>query len=448
MSEAKKLKALTEEFLKNKRILIVEPSSAFANMISNFFGEFGADAGSVIFARNYEDALRQLNEAIPHILISEYSLGSSSGLMLMEVFEKLHEPASSVSIIISKESSDSAVAEAAEEQVDAFMVKPFSVADFEKRFSEVVQKKMHPSPYTTKIREGKALMKKTDYVGAIKVLAEAKKLSDKPISAYCYSGESLLKLKDYEKAFAEFSKGVKMQPLHYRCLIGEFESLLAQKKYKEAYTRINTISKNFPVTTQRLGTFFVATVYAGNFKDLPHLYEIYKVLDHRPAALSNLVSSAFLLAGRLSIRSLQLEMAGQYFEVGSVVAKRSPDYLEKVIDEFIAINDANQADRFFKLLPIDEVDPVKAAQLKFKIDRFLLPADKVIASGRQLVTKGNATPEILKILVELIAKAGKSTLAESVIQKGLEKYPDLRKELFEILEANAVSVEPPSEGNQ
>ena len=128
--------------------------------------------------------------------------------------------------MITKASSDSAVAEAAEEQLDAYIVKPFSAFDLEKRLMEVIKRKMQPSTYIQKIREGKDLVKNKQFVEARPVFSDAKKLSSKPTLACFYLGDCFLELKDFTNARKEFSEGRSHNELHYKCLTGEFDCLM------------------------------------------------------------------------------------------------------------------------------------------------------------------------------------------------------------------------------
>ncbi len=340
----------------------------------------------------------------------------------------------SLSVIVSKESSDSAVAEAAEEQVDCFVLKPFSVSDFEARFQEVIHKKTNPTPYSTKLAEGRVAALKGDYATALPIYLAAQTLHSKPVSAHWGAGDAHFRLKDSEKAEQEFTKGLNFQPLHYRCLTGLFECKVERKQYPEAYKLIGVISKHFPVTSHRLGAFFVATVYSGNFQDLPALFELYKKMEYRPPALVNLVTVSFLTAGRLALRKTKIDVGVNYFEIGASVSGRSMDFLTKVIEELITAKSFDNADKFLKMIPPEETSSTKYIQLKFKLDRNHLPPGKIIEQGRQLIASKKANPEIIRFVVEQMVKEGKLTLAESMIQKGVEAFPELRGELFALLE--------------
>ncbi|MGZ3744296.1 MAG: hypothetical protein ACXWRA_10675, partial [Pseudobdellovibrionaceae bacterium] len=60
---------------------------------------------------------------------------------------------------------------------------------------------------------------------------------------------------------------------------------------------------------------------------------------------------------------------------------------------------------------------------------------QVIEQGRHLVNKGFADLESYQALVKLLVEEKKFTLAEDITAKAVRDYPELRKELYELLES-------------
>lgn len=423
-----------QEYLAEQTALIVEPSNAFAQVIHSSLIQFGMKGDKIFNANSYSDAVNIISQMKPKILITEYLIGKYFGLSLIDKQDEHYDPLFRISIIVTKESSDNAVAEAAEEQLDAYIVKPFSGADFQQRFLETVRRKISPSDYLMKIREGKEFLASNNIQEAQNSFSEAKKLNSKPTLANFYLGSSYLLQKKYDLARKEFSSGREHNPLHYKCLTGEFDCLIMENKFKEAYEISLVIRKHFPVTSVRLGKFFVAAVYTEHFQDLTDLYELYSRLEYRPPDLVNLVSMALLTAGRYFLRNNKSNSALEFFEMGSVATGRDISFLEKVIDDLLKANDIVSAEKFLKLTKSDDLGSSKHSQLTFKVAKNSLRPETVIEMGRKLVFEDKATPEILKTLVELLIKNGKKTLAESVIIKGTEAFPEIRSDLYNILE--------------
>ncbi|MBL7544926.1 MAG: hypothetical protein JNL11_14000 [Bdellovibrionaceae bacterium] len=427
------------DFLNSQGALVVEPSSAFFSVIQSCLVGFGMDSKRILMANTFKDAVEILKAEKPKILITEYLIGKNFGLSLVEIHDEMFDSLARISIMVTKEASDNAVAEAAEEQLDAYIVKPFSGADFQKRILEVVKRKMYPSEYFQKIRIGKQKLKAKEFEDAISLFSAAKDLNPKPTLACHYLGETYLGLNDIARARKEFSEGRKHNSLHYRCLTGEFDCLMHEKLYKEAYQLVGLIRANYPVTSARLGKFFIAAVYTENFQDLSPLYELYTNLDYRPAELVNLISIALMTAGRFYIRKKNKEEAIKYFDLTVNVSGRNMEFLEKIIEELLKFKDVASSEKFFKQARADDVGSIRYIQLNFKIGYHVFSPEAALEMGRKIIAEGKTTADVTKKTVLLAIETGKYTLAETLILKGTDAHTEIRKELYDLLESSKES---------
>ena len=115
-----------KNFLEQQQVLIVDPSATFGLTLVATLTEMGAPTHKVLFSKKYEDAQRMINEYNPKILITEYFVGQKLGLSLIEQQGLQLGEANKISIMITHNTSTSSIAEAAEEHVDDYILKPFS----------------------------------------------------------------------------------------------------------------------------------------------------------------------------------------------------------------------------------------------------------------------------------------------------------------------------------
>jgi tetratricopeptide (TPR) repeat protein len=328
------------------------------------------------------------------------------------------------------------VAEAAEGQVDGYLLKPFPIDAFQRKLSEILAVKLNPSPYTLKINEGKSHLQEKLYDQALSEFADAKPLNSKPMLAYFYSGQAWHAKGNLEQALNEFKEGRKFQPLHYKCLIGEFEALMGMKKYPEAYALVEPIRKNYPITSRRLGLMFVASVFTNHFDDLLGFYELFTNLDQRTPELINISSIALLTAGKHFIKQQDLPKALEYLEIGLLISGRDFSYLNRAITELIKAKATAQAEALMGKASPEDIGTPAYRRLSFQVDQMTLPKDQIIEKGRKLIFAGEGNTEIFKSVVQAMAEQGRETLAESVISKAGEFDPQIRPELYKILSAH------------
>lgn len=432
-----KLKQKVRNLIGDKFCLLVEPSEIFSSSIQSCLTELGIPSAQIITSRKFEEAKKIITEKRPILIVTEYDLPQGGyGLTLLELQESLQRPNERMSIIVTSNSTNSAVAEAAEGAVDAFVLKPFSTDDFRKKLLEVLEKKFSPTPYTKKIQDGQEELISKAFQVALDLFTEAKPLNPKPTLAHFYSGQAHQGLGDSQKALAEYREGRKYQPLHYKCLIGEFEGLMDQKKYDEAYSLVPLIEENYPITSHRLGQIFIAAVFTSHFDDLDNYYHLYTKVENRSPRLIELTSLALFTAGKYWLQKREMEKMLHYFELALLSRSREFKFLEAIVNECLKGGCLTEAEILFgKALP-SEVGSLAHSQLRFKLDQTVMTPEELAEKGRKFIGDGTFTPEILRATVVAYAKIGKETMAESMLLKGAEKFPEMKSELYEIVKKN------------
>ncbi|MBX3040693.1 MAG: response regulator, partial [Bdellovibrionaceae bacterium] len=284
-------------FIGDGSCVIIEPSASFSANLQTCLADMGVPLSQVSTFRRFDEALQFIRTAKPKLLVTEYDIPRGSGLALVEAQEALFEEEDRISIMVTRNSSDSAVAQSAEGAVDAFILKPFSTDVFRAKTNEVFERKLNPSPYELKLREARKLLVQKDFEAALLVAQDAKALEAKPSMACYYAGLALKEQGRQDEALNEFREGLLHHSLHYKCLIGELEVLMDRKDYATAYQSIPQIRHHYPVTTQRLGQFLIAAVFTYHFDDLPDYYQLFVDAEDRTPWLTELIGLALLTAG-------------------------------------------------------------------------------------------------------------------------------------------------------
>jgi len=335
-----------QSFFENQCCVVIDPSKSFQASIHQCLKNLGQPSLNIVLVSKYEDAQRRIEELKPRILITEYEIDGHKGLALVEQQQKFHEDQTRISIVISRNSSDSVVAEAAEEQIDCFILKPFSMDDFRKKLTTVIENKINPTPYSRKIKEGRKALLEKDIETAKTAFKEAKSLHEKPSLACFYLGDASRAKSEVAIALSEFKEGRGYNNLHYKCLIGEFEVLVEKKDYREANELIPILIKNFPLTPKRLTQVFIAAVFSMQFDHLPAYYEQLVRLDKRSPELIKIASLALFTGGKWYLQKQDRKHATDLFEKALTVAVRDSVLLEQIINELKKAEATKEADYF------------------------------------------------------------------------------------------------------
>ncbi|MGZ3796138.1 MAG: hypothetical protein ACXVB1_07235, partial [Pseudobdellovibrionaceae bacterium] len=210
-----------------------------------------------------------------------------------------------------------------------------------------------------------------------------------------------------------------------------------QKAYDSAYLLTPMILNNYPIGPKRLGNLFIAAVFYGQLDDVPKYYNIFLTLEHIPQELRKVFSAALFAAGRFQISRNEIAKAAECFELGVQVLGPDADYIDKAIRVLLKVKDKGQphATKLLQRFPNSKLGGKEHTILSFLTHLKTQPVSQVIEQGRHLVNKGFADLESYQALVKLLVEEKKFTLAEDITAKAVRDYPELRKELYELLES-------------
>lgn len=423
------------DFMATKKILICDPSIPFASVIQQTMQTLGCLPEQIIKEPDFFKARHIVGTEKPEIIISEYQLGRGYGLELSELqagqFNSLNER---IFILVTGNSNDSAVAEAAEEEIDGYVLKPFNLKQLQDTFFEVIERKRNPSEYFSYIQKGKQKLAEKDYEEARTTFRKAKSMSNSPSLACYYEGQSLKKLNTPDRALRCYREGRLFSPLHYKCLHGEFDILFEQKKKQEAYEVIKVIKNNYPVSPATLAKMFLLAVYTYNYKDISDYYDAFVSLDRRNDQLVKIVTEALYSAGRFCAKSKDLVSAVDFFKKGVAVAQRDKGYLTRVIRTLLSESNTRAAEEFLMMFNPDDRETSEFLQLDFEIAKISSTESQLLERGKKVISVGKANEDIYRDVVKILVQMNKRTSAEEIIFKSSKSFPDLKDELYKILE--------------
>ncbi|MEK2688035.1 response regulator [Bdellovibrio sp. GT3] len=414
--------------MKHLTALIVDNSSSFANLATAALIEIGLEPAGIFTTKRYLGAQEFLAEKKPSILITEFMVDSKFGLELVAMHTA--NSADNISIIMTHNNSSSAIAEAAEELVDDYIVKPVQAGALADRLKSLIDRKLNPTEYIKHIRAGKQALFDGHLADAHHKFTTALRHQKKPTLAHYYLGYTKFKATEYQFANDEYFKGLQYQPLHYRCLTGKFDSYFEQKDYGNAYTVANTIIDNYPIGPKRLGHLFIAAVFSGKLEQVPHFFKLFAQLDHKTAELRHVFSAALFTAGRSNLNNGALHKAVECFELGVQVVGADPEYISKIVKTLLRgdMQTITQAARFIQQFPSAKVGSKEHENLHFLFNCKTQQLTKVIDQGRKMAAANRMDSESYEAFISILVKENKIVLAEDIASKYQSAFPEKHKE--------------------
>lgn len=117
---------LLREFLANNDVLLVDTNGSSLKRLTKTLIDLGGIVTRIHQANNINDAKEIFKNKIPQLVLSDYSLRGGSGFDFFRfIREEYPDEKKLTLILVTANTSQSAVARAAEEDVDSFVIKPY-----------------------------------------------------------------------------------------------------------------------------------------------------------------------------------------------------------------------------------------------------------------------------------------------------------------------------------
>jgi CheY-like chemotaxis protein len=419
------------KFLNENRILIADPSSASRVRLAATLSELGVRTANLTLCSNSDEAIQHMKALKPKLVLADYVLGTMSGLDLLQLQRAEQKSDDSVFILVTGNTSQSAVARAAEEDVDAFILKPYTLESLKVGLVNAVIGKIFPSDYIRTIKEGKDLMFAQKLDEAIEVFERATKLDPAPTLAHFYKGYVLKMKRTLEGAEVSYKDGLGLNKIHYKCLIGMFDLLIEEKRQAEAYDVVKRIAAYFPANPKRLASVLRLAIMTEHYEDMEGYYRTFTQIEQRSDELVTYMCSALIVCGKYYLMRNHRTRAVEVFEKAAVSCAGQTRFLRYIVETLVDKGQSEAAVPFFKRYAHIDKTSIVFRTLEFLVSNKKEELSMSITKGQSLLKAGVKDPLVYRIMVECCGKGGLNDAAINIGAIGMRDFPAQRRE-FEV----------------
>jgi CheY-like chemotaxis protein len=424
--KAEKKEELFKAYLKDCEIVIADKSSASRRRLVKTLVDMGASRQKVHSIAHYSEAIEVMDSKKPKLVLSDFAMNGGSGFDLFKYYrENFPDEKQSVLILVTSNISQSAVAKAAEEDVDSFIIKPYTVQSLEKSLINTVIAKLYPSSYIQKIEEGKEKLFAADYEGAMVCFDEALPMNKKPSLALFYHGQAKYFLELSDEAQDDYKKGLEINNIHFKCQIGLYEIFKKDGKLNEAYDVVKNIAKYFPANPERLKEVIHLAIKTEHYLDIEIYYDLFTGLDERSDDLINYVCSGMYVCGKYLFGLGEETKARAIYEKTAISAAGTSKFLKAMVITLVENNvheDAQKLLSRFGSGADDESDYLISSYLANSAD---MEVTEKISKGMELFNKGHKHPDCVTILIDSLREDGSDKKANDFQEEANHTWPDL-----------------------
>lgn len=401
-------KEIFRKFLSENEVLIVDKNPSSRNRLLKTIYDLGAERHMIHTTGNLTEAQEILETKNLGLVLSDYFIGGGSGFDLFKLIrEKFPEKKELTLILVTSNISQTAVAKAAEEDVDSFIIKPYTIQSIQENLISTIAAKVKPSDYMVKVEEGKKLIASGKYTEAIAVLTKATELHPKPALALFYIGQAEYLKNHIAEASDSYNEGLNFNNIHYKCLVGLYEIFMREGKYKEAYQVVKKIAKYFPANPDRLAQIVRLAVITGNYHDMQMYYDIFISLEERLQVLTNYIGAGMYVAGKYFMQNNEQALALQYFENIAVSCAEFSKFLRGVISVLVENGYTLDAEKY-----LARFDAGMKEHEDYLISDFLISSKKfqdhslTIKMGINIYNRKIRDFKVLHTLIQAMEKGG------------------------------------------
>lgn len=438
----KQERELFAKFLASNTALIADPNSSSRVRLGHTLAELGAKQNSISFAGTYEEASQFIEDRRPRIILCEFALGSHSGLDLLMDQRKLKPNlGDSIFALITGNTSQSAVAAAAEEDVDTFIIKPYTLETLKRTLTKAAIAKLYPSDYVKTIEKGKKELFGGKVDEAIVTFTRATKMDPKPALACFYKGQAESVKAAVESATRDFKQGLVFNKIHYKCLVGLYELMMQRKEYKEAYNVVKRVAQYFPANPKRLASVLRLAIMTESYEDVEAYYRIFTMLEHRNDELVKYICSALIVTGRYYFMSKYNTRALELLEKAAISCAGKTSFLRYIIELMVEFDKRDEAKGILKRFPMETQRGPDYQTMDLLIARKTLENGLLLQKGREIIKAGIHTAVVYEIVIEASLKAGMSDAADELLRVATKKWPDQADRFQAVVAENSTEAE-------
>ena len=245
--------------------LVVDDQFNVRRMVFNFLRTFGYT--KVTDASDGLDAWQKLEQTHVDFIICDWNMPNMTGLDLLKKIRNDEALRNIPFLMVTAEVVEDIVAEAIEEGVDGYIVKPFQAQTLMDRIDHIIEKRRNPQPVDAALDRGAGLMHQGKYEDALKSFEEAINLAPKSPRTLLAMGEALEALEKEEAALSRYHEAADMANRFVKAR-DRLASLYAKRgQMEEATQQMRAAARISPRNARRQLNLGKALLQQGNLEE-------------------------------------------------------------------------------------------------------------------------------------------------------------------------------------
>lgn len=434
MAEAPKDDKAFIKAIKELRYLIVDPTSS-RKSIRSLLSSYEIKPANVESVDNFPQAVDFIAAKSPHVIFCEFSLGDNDPLSLLKMQqEKLASTDVRAFLLFTSQDANAVAANAASEDVDEIVVKPFTMEILKNKFSTTMKEKISPPPFMKEFLEGKALLAKGSLDDALVKFQAAKAIDATSSLVLAAEAVCLLRMDRLEEGAQAATAGLKGDPFHFKCLEALITIKTKQGHFEEAYTLAKTLREKHSVPLKMIPDLVRLSLMAKNYDDILAFFDLADAAAKLDSSLSQYISAGLVVSGLHLLHKGETESAIQALKKAEITARGKPSILKRILIAVMAADLDEESKRLRDRLPPEILDSpeIKIAELE-RMEKKSAPPSEILETCIRLMREGVKIERIYVLAIQKsIEMKRKADAIDAILSDACAALPD-RTDYFKSL---------------
>lgn len=435
------LDSITEfqDFVGTKSIAVVDPIGPSRANILKALTSLNIPISNIYSFRDYASAweafLEMTDEKIPILLFLEYNLNGKSGLELIQNLKELNAKfASVIYFIVTSSANEVGVLQAAEDEVDSYILKPFSIDALKERILKIALSKKSPTPYQLALDAGKKHFQNNLFEESIKSLQMALEKNPKPTLACAYIGKAYYAIGDSIKAKKWFLQGLRYNKNSLQCLSGLCDIFCEEEIFDKSYQIIQRLTSFFPLTPKRLKQALNLAIRLDKYDDILKHYDNYLLLDYRDPELKEIITAGLIISAKRYFQYKKIDLGKQTISKVGNLAQDNPKTLRKIIELLCEFGQEVLAGKYLVRFSDSSKNSADYHAMRVLILKRNISDDDFIREIRMVLASGKKDPILYKCLIQVFCKYKRFNSAEDAMYDALSVFPAQKEYFLKLME--------------
>lgn len=382
-----------KKYLSKQRYLIADESGTSRVAIARCLTQFGVAVSQITLADSLEWAQQWMSMHDYDVLICEYEFGSRSGLVLL----KKNDDA--LKIVMTRNQTDVAAAQAMEHGADVFITKPFTVDSFRAAFVRAVERRLNGE--------------------------------SGPLFYDIQPGPRVASLQQAQNVKAQMREETQSA---YNSIVGLYDALIEGGHKDLAYQALSKVVKEHAPAPERLNSLFRLAIETRNFEDVEQYYDIFLKADEKSESMIRHACAALIIAGKAFLAQGDKPRAISVFRKAVISSAKKFSFIRAIVLSLVYAGEAADADTFLVSIAEHERNSRESLILNYFVQSKLAPIHVTLQRGRELLSQGIDDLSVYKSLIGACLAARHFSEAESLAMDASRRWPALVPEYRSLID--------------